>query len=121
MTSSLPLCDRMCRRPSPDFPDRKTHQPSGYDDRRFRLAFRPDRIVAGVHRPCQQYLCLSSHLPPIFCFDKPNRLAPKEIRVCRHRLSRERVAALGCIARIGPPVAAVDGSRVRAKGGAWRA
>lgn len=89
LTSSLPLCDRMCRRPSHDFPSHKTHRPSEYDARHFRLASRPDKIVAAdIPHSCLQYLSSLSHLLPIFCFDKRNMHAPKENLANRQHCDR---------------------------------
>lgn len=72
----------MCRRPTHDSRHRKTHQPSECGDRHFRLAFRPDKIVAAdIHR--RDLLHLSSLSRPIFCFDIPSMFAPTEILACR--------------------------------------
>lgn len=85
MTINLPRYDRMCRRLKHDFHRHKTHQPSECGGRRFRLAFRPDKIVAAdIHHQDRRHLLLSSRL--IFCFDKPSMFAPMEILAC-HQLS----------------------------------
>lgn len=97
MTLYLPRRDRTYRRPL-QIPDHKSHPPSVYDVRRFRLAYRPDKIVADIRRQAPLYLVSSDRLLPIAYFDRRSRLVRVEILTCRRCMAsdhRVRLVALG--------------------------